>query len=390
MRKFSAHRIYPVHGDPINYGIIETLDDGTIVRVRDTGGVPTEEHGVEFFSGVIIPGMVNAHCHLELSHLAGKIPEHTGLTGFVRAINLFRPDTAEHILQAAREADRYMYRDGISGAGDISNNRITLSIKQESQLLYHTYLEVFGLNEQVAADRFKESRRLAGCFQQAGLSCSISPHAPYSMGTGLWQLLSGEKAFTRRISIHHDESDEERELLEYRTGVMADGFRGEGSDLSVLPDEASSVFRLLDRYLPTSVCSLVHNTVTHPLQSDWANRPAVYWVLCPRSNQYIEDRLPDLSGFNQSSLTVCLGTDSLASNRSLSILEEMKTIQAYAPDISFDTLLQWATINGARALGFEQQLGTLEPGKRPGLVNIPVFDWEANHLLTESVSCRLI
>ena len=106
MRKFSAHRIYPVSSPPIPFGIIETEDDGTVIRIRETGGRPVEESGLEFYNGILIPGFVNAHCHLELSHLKGRIPERTGMAGFIRSVALERDDESEDRIQSAiRSAD---------------------------------------------------------------------------------------------------------------------------------------------------------------------------------------------------------------------------------------------------------------------------------------------
>jgi len=390
MRKFSAHRIYPVSGPPISYGIIETTDDGTILNIRNTGGQPIEEAGLEFYPGIIIPGLVNAHCHLEYSHVAGLIPQHTGIAGFVSAISKIRTSDPEKIREAANYADRKMYQEGVSGAGDISNTGITLSTKQNSRLQYHTFVEVFGLDKANAAIRFEQALQLAKAFSDAGLPHSISPHAPYSVGVDLWELLSRENRLTRRISIHHDESPDERGLLERRTGTMVEDFRQAGFDLTLIPDEAPDIFKLLGKYLPDSDWILVHNTITDPLPAPGSLKSGVFWVLCPRSNLYIENLLPDIEGFAASGLTVCLGTDSLASNLNLSVLDEMKTIVEAAPGIAFDTVLRWATLNGARALGMEKNLGTIEKGKNPGLVNIPVFDWKNDRLSADSKSNRLI
>ena len=390
MRKFSAHRIYPVSSPPIDFGIIETTNDGTILNIRDTGGQPVEETGLEFYSGIIVPGFVNTHCHLELSHLKSLIPEHTGISGFIAEVSKIRSADTERILEASRQADQMMYQQGISGTGDISNTVITLSIKNKSQIQYHTFIELFGLDPQMAASRFGLAREIADSFKKAQLPYSFSPHAPYSVSVDLWEMLSRETDQTRRISIHHDESMAEREILKHRSGPMAETFKNAGFNLSALPDEAHSVFRLLGKYLPGSDWILVHNTITDPLLASGQSKPGVYWALCPRSNRYIENQLPDIARFAASNLTVCLGTDSLASNHSLSVLDEMITITEAVPEIGFDTLLRWATFNGACALGMEGNLGTIEPGKRPGLVNIPVFDWKKEGLLANSKPIRLI
>lgn len=390
MRKFSAHRIYPVSGPPISFGIIETTDDGTILNLRSTGGEPVEEAGLEFYPGIIIPGLINAHCHLELSHLAGLIPRQTGLSGFVSEISRIRIADEEIIQQAAKVADRIMFQQGVSGAGDISNTGITLSIKQKSRVKYHTFIELFGLDAGVAGYRFKQALKLAKDFDHAGAPHSISPHAPYSVGADLWELISRENSLTRRVSIHHDESPEERELLDHHSGPLAESFRKAGFDLTQIPVEAPDVLKLLGKFLPGADWILIHNTITNPMEVSPGLKPGTYWVLCPRSNRYIENLLPDFQHFAESGLTVCLGTDSLASNQSLSVLDEMKLIQETSPGVPFHTVLRWATLNGALSLGMEKHLGTIETGKNPGLVNIPVFDWSSDRLSAESQPIRLI
>lgn len=390
MRKISAHRIYPVSSPPISFGIIEIADDGTILNVRNTGGRLAEEAGLEFYSGIIVPGLINAHCHLELSHLSGLIPQCSGISSFVSAITKLRAGDPEKIRLASIEADRKMYLEGVSGAGDISNTEITLPIKQNSRILYNTFIEVYGLDKEKSTITLEQAILLAKKYNHAGLAHSITPHAPYSVGIDLWELLSRTCAGSARISIHHGESPEERELLENRTGLLFEYLRASGFDLTRIPHEAPDIFKLLAKYLPDPDWLLVHNTVSGPNPSKEIKKSGVFWVLCPRSNLYIENLLPDFMSFAASDVTICLGTDSLASNISLSIVEEMKTIMMTAPEITFDSILQWATLNGARALGMEQTLGTIEPGKKPGLVYIPDFNWNSNRLQADSRSIRLI
>ena len=117
----------------------------------------------------------------------------------------------------------------------------------------------------------------------------------------------------------------------------------------------------------------VHNTYTSKQDLDiiksyaMASGHEVALCLCPRANLYIENCLPDISLFLQEGMKICIGTDSLASNESLSILDELKTIAKYFPEIPFEILITWATKNGAYFLGMEKQFGTIEKGKKPGL-----------------------
>jgi cytosine/adenosine deaminase-related metal-dependent hydrolase len=133
---------------------------------------------------------------------------------------------------------------------------------------------------------------------------------------------------------------------------------------------------------------LVHNTFsTKNDLNKYTSYPGwFYYVLCPSSNRFIQNCLPDFSLFASPDFyrNTCLGTDSLASNTCLSILEEMKIIQQHAPDIPLEMLLQWATINGARALGFDHLLGSFEKNKRPGVNLITGIDFEKMNLSSES------
>jgi aminodeoxyfutalosine deaminase len=390
MRKFSAHRIYPVGGPPVDFGIVETTDDGTILEIRETGGKPVEEAGLEFYPGIIVPGFINSHLHLELSHMAGIIPRTTGLAGFVTGVQQNRESEPERMVKAASEADRVMYHEGIAGAGDISNSSLTLPVKQASRIRYHTFIELFGLDDRLADVRMEAGLHIARLFGDAGLAHSLSPHAPYSLGSRLWNLLSGREDLTRLISIHCNESPEERELLTMASGPLASTFRQSGLDIRTLPEEAVDLNRLLEKFLPEAACLLVHNVVGDIPVARANQADGNSYVFCPRSNRYISGLVPDPGKFSRAGLRVCVGTDSLASCESLSVLEEMKVIGEADPNLSFEAVLEWATLNGARALGFDNELGSIEPGKKPGLVNIPVFDWKSERLVAKSRSVRLI
>jgi aminodeoxyfutalosine deaminase len=135
----------------------------------------------------------------------------------------------------------------------------------------------------------------------------------------------------------------------------------------------------------------VHNILTTSEElrdaHDWSEH--VYWATCPNANLYIENRLPDYRAFVNGNARVTIGTDSLASNWQLSILDEMKTIARYASYVPFENLVRWATLNGAQALGFDDTLGSIDVGKRPGL-NLLNFDPEKDRLDHDVVVKKLI
>jgi len=327
-------------------------DDGCIVDVIDTGGKLKERERLEFYNGILVPGFVNAHCHLELSHLRNAIKPCGGLPDFISSIGKLRKASHETIFDAAKFADEEMTENGIVAVGDISNNADTLNIKRDSHIRYHTFIEVFGLDDKRANEIFEAAQQTKQKYDNAKMSASLVPHAVYSLSQSLWENLYQlyKSSPPQVISMHHQESREEK-----------------GSKIKNCFQEVSG-------------CLLVHNTFS--TEDDLLKYPSkperFYFVLCPGSNLFIQNQLPKLQLFTSQKLyrNTCLGTDSLASNTSLSILEEMKILQQYSPEIPLEMLLQWASLNGARALGFDSLLGSFETGKTPGVNLITGIDFD--------------
>jgi cytosine/adenosine deaminase-related metal-dependent hydrolase len=146
MRKISAQYVFTSAGRPLRRAVITAGDDNTIVAVEDTGGHLAERAATEFYNGVIIPGLVNCHTHLELSHMHGTLPAGRGLADFVTSVREKRETDAEGVISAAIKADAEMFAEGIVLCGDISNNSLTFSIKNSSPVSYTTFIEVFGIN----------------------------------------------------------------------------------------------------------------------------------------------------------------------------------------------------------------------------------------------------
>jgi cytosine/adenosine deaminase-related metal-dependent hydrolase len=134
-------------------------------------------------------------------------------------------------------------------------------------------------------------------------------------------------------------------------------------------NDKSSIHYSIEHMRPRNRTLFVHNTQTRPedIRAAQAWNSRVFWATCPNANLYIENRLPYYKHFLDEGAKMTIGTDSLTSNWQLSVLEEMKTIARYQSYVPFEELLRWATINGAEALGFESELGSLEAGKKPGL-----------------------
>nr|WP_294793185.1 amidohydrolase family protein [uncultured Mucilaginibacter sp.] len=369
MKIFRADYVFPVNADPIKNGAVVVNDDGSIVSVAED--IPPEHANipVEQLSGVICPGFINTHCHVELSHLKDKITKGEGLISFIQNLQLHRNSTPMEIERAAIAADQAMYDNGIVAVGDISNSGVTIDIKSKSKLYYHTFVEVFGFVPQNAEEVFTKALQLLEEFKSQ--PCSITPHAPYSVSKELFKLL---KKYTDNnknlLSIHNQECEDENKFYRYKLGRFNDLYAHFGIDISFFkPQARNSLQSVLPLLSSKQDILLVHNTCTNLKDIYFIKRfdHKIHWCFCPNANLYIEGTLPKIDLFVNQGFNITLGTDSLASNHKLCILSEMVTLQKHFPSLQLSRLLQWATINGAKFLGIDQEKGTLEPGKTPGL-----------------------
>ena len=322
----------------------------------------------QHYEGALIPGFINTHCHLELSHLRDKIPQHTGLFRFVGQVMQHRFAAEAEIIEAMEQADAEMYQNGIVATGDISNQPISAAVKQKSKIYYHTFVEAMGFNPSQAGTIMSKALETAASFSP--LKASIVPHAPYSVSDALFELINAHARENENLlSMHNQETAAEDEFFMHKRGDFLKLYEMLGLNIDFYQASGKSSLQTTLPKLPKTRTLLVHNTQTKPSDVEFAKaqHPALYWCLCPNANLYIEDRLPDVKMLDQEDLTITLGTDSLASNQQLSILAEMQTLQKHQ-DIPFEKLLKWATLNGANFLGISETYGSLAPGKRPGLL----------------------
>lgn len=384
MRKISADYLFTSVGKPLKRGILVIDNQGTIADVIDTEGELYESCNLEFYNGILVPGFVNAHCHLELSHLKGQLTEHTGLHHFISELPALRNQSKEVMLAAALKAEIEMKDEGIIAVADISNTSLTAELKQQSSLFYHTFVEVFGLSADRATSIMLQATEVCSQF---GKHASITPHAPYSVSKKLWNLLQQHTAKNNSmLSFHNQESPYENELFLSNTGPLAEQIRTYAGGETSLMSKQTSLKTVFEYLSHASRLLLIHNTFSSQTDIEWAQQqhPNLFWVLCPQSNRYIENQLPQLELFTRNNLNICIGTDSLASNHRLSILNEIKLLQETAPDVPLTDWLRYATLNGARALGIENHYGSFEPGKRPGINLITSVDLQKLKLTDKS------
>lgn len=370
-RYLSANWIYPVTSEPIANGVIEVTEEGEIIAVlTPEEAIEKKIEGIEQFEGVLVPGFVNTHCHLELSHMFGKIPEQTGLPAFVREIVAQRAADDEIVLAAMGAADKQMYENGIVAVGDISNQLISKEVKQHSKLYYHTFVEVFGFDKP-SQPILEEAVKMRDSYWP--LKASIVPHAPYSVFNDLFQHIEKNTLPQDILSIHNQETAAENEFFERGSGDFEALYQRMGVKKTAAHGTGENAIRYHLPQMPSNKTLLVHNTFTSKADIDFASaqHKDLYWCLCPNANVYIENNLPDVTLFIDPRVKVTLGTDSLASNHQLSILAEMQTLQQ-KKRVPFDELLKWGTINGAEFLGIADQYGSFEVGKTPGINLIEV------------------
>ncbi len=390
MRKITADWVFPVDAPPIQNGVVVLSGSGEIQRIghRNQFG----NTGIETLQGCIIPGFVNTHCHLELSHMLGKIDTGTGLIPFISNVVTRRNADPDIIADAIEHAENEMIRNGIVACGDISNTVDTFATKAANKLRYYTFVEMFDfLQDKNAKATFQKYYDVYEQIQLAsGSRQSVVPHAPYSVSPTLFELLNREHDYDEdiTISIHNQETPPENELFEYGTGAFYDFYSKFGISLDAfVPPQSSAIHYAMRHMNPNHRTLFVHNTLTTAADLDaalnWSDQ--TFWASCPNANLYIENKLPNYQVFIDANAKVTLGTDSLTSNWQLSILAEMQAIACFQSYVPFETMLRWATLNGAEALGFDDTLGSLTPGKKPGVLLLKNFDGEN---LTYATSVR--
>ncbi|HXS38488.1 MAG TPA: amidohydrolase family protein [Flavipsychrobacter sp.] len=370
---FTAAKIHDGHKWLPGRTVIETTEDGTIIQLHDA----SDGKEVTFCEGVLTPGFVNAHCHLELSHMKGVIPEHLTLIPFLKNIPLYRNDfTDEQKEKARHSAYAELLSNGVVAVGDISNVTDTLDLRGLDKLHIHTFVESLGFAEN-PQKQFERSVHVYDTFasQKSGtkrLRQSIVPHAPYSVSLSLFRMINAHQK-DAVISIHNQESPAEDEYYFSKTGSVGELLQVLGIDDGFFqPSGKSSLQTYLEWLSPSHPFIFVHNTYTalNDLKIAKALLKDPFWCLCPNANLYIESKLPDVGMFVKEHANICIGTDSLASNHQLSILSELQTLRENFPALSWETLLTWGTYNGAKALQMDDIVGSFEPGKKPGIIQI--------------------
>lgn len=395
MQYLSADCIIPIEGEPRFESVLVIADDGTIEGLYTKSELEGTLYEIKHYKGILCPGFINTHCHLELSWAKGLISEGYGLDSFIWQLEKYKKSVSRtYILKSIETAASKMELSGIVATADIANGINTLDLKNKSNQYFHTFIEVFGSDPAFADTIYANAESLEAQLKKhlSGNSVSIVPHATYSLSDELFRM-TGKSGKGQLLSIHHQENEEENLFFKDGSGPIASRRQAFNPDLPVYPGTGKrpmeSIAYNFDR---DQTFLLVHNTVTEQQDIDFVQHyfSHPYWCLCPNANLYIEKHLPEIDLFRRNKCKITLGTDSLASNHQLSILEEIKTIQMHFPHIPLTELIGWGTINGAEFLGLEQKLGSFVKGKCPGVVLIENADIKTMHLKPESTSSLII
>ncbi len=392
MRKLQADWLFSISSPPIKNGVLVLNNANEVVEVL-RNDIPSD---TEKYSGILCPGFVNTHCHLELSHLKNVIPQKTGLVEFVKQIGRQRFNFSEDDIQkSAKKADTAMLNSGVIAVGDISNTTHTFIAKEQSDIHYHHFIELFGFNSSDSDEKIKQGKEIFESLNRS-VNKNMVPHAPYSTSEALFkQITSFNKNNSSAIqSVHNQETLSEDEMFLLRKGKMLEFLSSFGHNINAWEESKKTSLQTYFSWLDkTKNIILVHNTFTSREDISYVQSISenAYWCLCPKANLYIEGVLPNLNILQENNCNITIGTDSLASNNELSIISELTALQNKYKTTSTHQLLGYATINGAQALNISSWAGSFENKKKPGVVNITNLNYTNKvPMLTEASKSQKI
>jgi cytosine/adenosine deaminase-related metal-dependent hydrolase len=371
--------ICPITQPPISNGWVAIDGDCIVALGRDSSDAPSGTVR-DFGSAAIMPGLVNAHTHLELSWLRGRVPPAATFTDWIKQLFITRGGRHERpddpsVLNPAAEAIRELRECGVAAVGDISNSLASVGPMREAGLRGIVFHELLGFNLPDGR-RIAETRPTRDAARQRGGDCvrvSVAPHACYSVSPEMFRAIREEldQSDVPITSVHIGESDSEMLFLQHGSGPWPAMLRWVGSWVEEWqPPRCGPVEFLQSLEFLDARTLVVHGVHLSDASLRRIAETGATLVTCPRSNQWVGVGAPPISRFYACGAPVALGTDSLASVADLNLWLELKEMRWLAPEIPASRLLESATLAGARALGFHDQLGSIDVGKRAELIAV--------------------
>jgi cytosine/adenosine deaminase-related metal-dependent hydrolase len=378
-RILHADGVLPGDTAPFLDGAVVVSETGTIVEVGPAAEVIPRHTGlrVDRIRGVVFPGLINAHTHVELSAMRGKIPGGAGFVPWVERLVTTRPELDEvEVDEAIERAAKDLARFGTAAVGEVTNALAAVGALARNGIGGWVFHEVFGVDraqvmKRVEGAKAERAERLAS-WPTRDLAYAPAPHTLYTTHPdAVRELLDSARAEGLVTSLHLAEHPAERSALEHGEGPLMSWYqRRLGLDPTKLtwPHLSPVAFAEQLGALDPRVL-LVHLADARPEELDRVAAKGAPVVLCPRSNLYIESRLPPLIAMRERGILPALGTDSLASNASLDVLAEARALQDRFAAVPADELVAMATWNGALALS-RPDLGRLAAGAHPGILAV--------------------
>jgi aminodeoxyfutalosine deaminase len=385
---FVSRWLVPVVTPPVESGAV-AVHEGRIVaagRKKDVMRAAGDGAEVRDLGDVVLmPGLVNAHTHLELSFLAESKPATDSYTGWIRDLLAKRESAnAETVRSAAEAAAQTLLENGVVAVGDVANEVWPVGLLARTTLHGIAFQEVYGFRSadaegllEAAADRLETIEADPDVRNAAPrVTVSLTPHAPHTCSPPLLKALAGRAVASREpLSIHVAESEDEVALLKDGTGPLADLLKERGAWDDAFHAPGLSPVEHLDRLGALTPHTLaVHCVHVHPQDLSKLQARGVTVVTCPRSNDALGVGRAPIPKILTSGIPVALGTDSLASAPDLDMFNEMAALRAEHPTLSPAAVLRMATANGAKALGLAADLGTIDTGKLASLVVVPLIE----------------
>ncbi|PYR79521.1 MAG: hypothetical protein DMF86_03375 [Acidobacteria bacterium] len=369
MIRYRAAWVLPIAAPPIAGGAV-VVDRGRVASIEERPA-----SGEDLGSVAILPGLVNAHVHLELSWMRGRVPPCDAMCVWAQSLMALRRTVTEEPREPIAAAIAEARASGTCLVGDITNTLSAYDALADTEMSAMIFREMLGFSAPDPGGFVDRTlAQLAELTPIARLRTSLAPHAPYSVSPALFSAIA-DRAEHAPVSVHLGESPEEIQFLRDGTGPWRSVLEHLGVwNPSWTPPACGPVEYLARVGLLNERLVAVHGVQLTGDELARLSSARATVVTCPRSNRWTGAGDPPIDRFYASGVRVAIGTDSLASVEDLNMFHEMAEVRRLAPSVRARAILRSATQSGAEALGFAGDLGTIEPGKRAELLAVRVPD----------------